>query len=217
MDRCAFQTENTLCMYRIVFTDPVRMSGRIAVRRTGYSGSLSFSYCCTYSVNSKAKNRRRHYAFSPRLSKKPSRITIAPGGVHGGRGRIFAAENPVFRAASLPCSFCARKSERFQQKLVGVAVAGELAPSSTSSLAFRAVYRLKGAFKARRALSAAFMSGAVPCVCVKEFLIGVGLRRARRGAAVLDVLNQLIGQLLYYVGVLAYQVAALGYVGAQVV
>ena len=118
---------------------------------------------------------------------------------------------------SLPCSFCARKSERFQQKLVGVAVAGELAPSSTSSLAFRAVYRLKGAFKARRALSAAFMSGAVPCVCVKEFLIGVGLRRARRGAAVLDVLNQLIGQLLYYVGVLAYQVAALGYVGAQVV
>ena len=61
------------------------------------------------------------------------------------------------------------------------------------------------------------MSGAVPCVCVKEFLIGVGLRLARRGAAVLDVLNQLIGQLLYYVGVLAYQVAALGYVGAQVV
>lgn len=119
MDRCAFQTENTLCIYRIVFTDPVRMSGRIAVRRTGYSVSLSFSYCCTYSVNSKAKNRRRHYAFSPRLSKKPSRITIAPGGVHGGRGRIFAAENPVFRAASLPCSFCARKSERFQQKLVG--------------------------------------------------------------------------------------------------
>ena len=87
----------------------------------------------------------------------------------------------------------------------------------SGSLAFRAVYRLKGAFKARRALSAAFMSGAVPCVCVKEFLIGVGLRRARRGAAVLDVLNQLIGQLLYYVGVLAYQVAALGYVGAQVV
>ena len=105
MDRCAFQTENTLCIYRIVFTDPVRMSGRIAVRRTGYSVSLSFSYCCTYSVNSKAKNRRRHYAFSPRLSKKPSRITIAPSGVHGGRGRIFAAENPVFRAASLPCSF----------------------------------------------------------------------------------------------------------------
>ena len=116
MDRCAFQTENTLCIYRIVFTDPVRMSGRIAVRRTGYSVSLSFSYCCTYSVNSKAKNRRRHYAFSPRLSKKPSRITRAPGGVYGGRGRIFAAENPVFRAASLPCSFCARKSERFQQK-----------------------------------------------------------------------------------------------------
>ena len=33
---------------------------------------------------------------------------------------------------SFPCSFCARKSERFQQKLVGVAVAGELAPPSTS-------------------------------------------------------------------------------------
>ena len=29
---------------------------------------------------------------------------------------------------SFPCSFCARKSERFQQKLVGVAVAGEQAP-----------------------------------------------------------------------------------------
>ena len=126
MDRCAFQTENTLCIYRIVFTDPVRMSGRIAVRRTGYSVSLSFSYCCTYSVNSKAKNRRRHYAFSPRLSKKPSRITIAPGGVHGGRGRIFAAENPVFRAASLPCSFCARKSERFQQKLVECVSSGTI-------------------------------------------------------------------------------------------
>ena len=126
MDRCAFQTENTLCMYRIVFTDPVRMSGRIAVRRTGYSVSLSFSYCCTYSVNSKAKNRRKHYAFSPRLSKKPSRITIAPGGVHGGRGRIFAAENPVFRAASLLCSFCARKSERFQQKLVECVSSGTI-------------------------------------------------------------------------------------------
>mgnify|MGYP000814996786 CR=1 FL=1 len=33
---------------------------------------------------------------------------------------------------SFPCSFCARKSERFQQKLVGVAVAGELASPSTS-------------------------------------------------------------------------------------
>ena len=30
-----------------------------------------------------------------------------------------------------PCSFCSRKSERFQQKLEGVAVARELAPSST--------------------------------------------------------------------------------------
>ena len=62
----------------------------------------------------------------PRLSKKPSRITIAPGGVHGGRGRIFAAETPVFRAASLPCSFCARKSERFQQKLVECVSSGTI-------------------------------------------------------------------------------------------
>ncbi len=62
----------------------------------------------------------------PSLSKKPSRITIAPGGVHGGRGMIFAAENPVFRAASLPCSFCARKSERFQQKLVECVSSGTI-------------------------------------------------------------------------------------------
>ncbi len=33
---------------------------------------------------------------------------------------------------SFPCSFCARKSERFQQKLVGVAGTGELVPPSTS-------------------------------------------------------------------------------------
>ena len=35
---------------------------------------------------------------------------------------------------SLHCNLCARKSERFQQKLAGVAVAGELAPSSTISI-----------------------------------------------------------------------------------
>ena len=29
---------------------------------------------------------------------QPSRITIAPGGVYGGRGRIFAAENPIFQS-----------------------------------------------------------------------------------------------------------------------
>ena len=43
-----------------------------------------------------------------------------------------AAENPIFQSSILTLQFCARKSERFQQKLVGVAVAVELAPSSTS-------------------------------------------------------------------------------------
>lgn len=38
------------------------------------------------------------------------------------------------RAAALSNNNRARKSERFQQKLAGVAVAGELAPSSTISI-----------------------------------------------------------------------------------
>ena len=77
---------------------------------------------------------------------KPSRLLIEPGGVYGGKvaclkgkqvasrpakrnrrfrfaaaGAIFAPGKSHFpEQKSLPCSFCARKSERFQQKLVGV-------------------------------------------------------------------------------------------------
>ena len=29
---------------------------------------------------------------------QPSRTTIAPGGVYGGRGRMFAAENSIFQS-----------------------------------------------------------------------------------------------------------------------
>ena len=60
---------------------------------------------------------------------QPSRITIAPGGVYGGRGRMLRRKIHFPEQHLLP--FCG-KSERFQQKLVGVAVAVELAPSSTS-------------------------------------------------------------------------------------
>jgi len=31
------------------------------------------------------------------IGPQPSRTTIAPGGVYGGRGRMFAAENPIFQ------------------------------------------------------------------------------------------------------------------------
>ena len=40
-------------------------------------------------------------------------------------GRLKAAKNLISQSKkTLPCGFCVRKSERFQQKLVGVAVAG---------------------------------------------------------------------------------------------
>jgi hypothetical protein len=45
---------------------------------------------------------------------------------------FFAGKSYFTEKKSLPCRFCARKSEGFQQNLVGVAVAGELAPPSTS-------------------------------------------------------------------------------------
>ena len=48
------------------------------------------------------------------------------------RGDFCGGKSHFPEQKSLPCSFCARKSERFQQKLVGVVVAGELAPPSTS-------------------------------------------------------------------------------------
>ena len=48
------------------------------------------------------------------------------------RGGFCGGKSHFPEQKSLPCSFCARKSERFQQKLVGVVVAGELAPPSTS-------------------------------------------------------------------------------------
>ena len=45
---------------------------------------------------------------------KSSRIKIVPGGVYGGDGAIFAAENPIFQSKkSLLCSFRARKSVGF--------------------------------------------------------------------------------------------------------
>ena len=69
-----------------------------------------------------------------RLSKNPWRARegralshlIGAGGVYVGPVADFSQEK------SLPCRFCARKSAGFQQNLVGVAVAGELAPPSTS-------------------------------------------------------------------------------------
>ena len=86
-------------------------------------GTCSFFY----------RTKKEHVPFF-RLSKKPWRaregrspleLTIAPDGVYDGRGRMFAAENPIFQSKHrLHCNFCARKSERFQQKLAGVAVAG---------------------------------------------------------------------------------------------
>ena len=48
------------------------------------------------------------------------------------RGNFFGGELVPPEKKLLPCSFRARKCEAFQRKLVGVAVAGELAPSSTS-------------------------------------------------------------------------------------
>ena len=52
--------------------------------------------------------------------------------VRRGRGDFCAGKSHFPEQKSLPCSFRARKSVGFQRKLVGVAVAGELAPPSTS-------------------------------------------------------------------------------------
>ena len=52
--------------------------------------------------------------------------------VRWARGDFCAGKSHFPEQKSFPCSFCARKSERFQQKLEGVVVAGELASPSTS-------------------------------------------------------------------------------------
>jgi len=57
---------------------------------------------------------------------------IGRGGVHVASAADFYGGKSHFpEEKSQPCRFCARKSEGFQQNLVGVAVAGELAPPST--------------------------------------------------------------------------------------
>ena len=61
-----------------------------------------------------------------------SNLNRARRRVRRGRGDFCGGKSHFPEQKSLPCSFCARKSERFQQKLVGVVVAGELAPPSTS-------------------------------------------------------------------------------------
>ena len=76
-----------------------------------------------------------------RLSKNPGERERAaalsqknePDGVYVGLGADFCVGKSHFpEQKSLPCSFRARKSAGFQRKLVGVVVAGELAPPSTS-------------------------------------------------------------------------------------
>ena len=77
-----------------------------------------------------------------RLSKKPWRVRegrsslellIVPGGVYGGRGTIFAEENLIFQSKNrFLAVFAPGNLKDFLQRLVGVAVAGELAPPSTS-------------------------------------------------------------------------------------
>ena len=52
--------------------------------------------------------------------------------VRWARDDFCAGKSHFPEQKSFPCSFCARKSLRFQQKLVRVAVAGELASPSTS-------------------------------------------------------------------------------------
>ena len=48
------------------------------------------------------------------VEPKPFRVSIVPGGVYGGDGAIFAAENLIFQSKkSLLCSFRARKSVGF--------------------------------------------------------------------------------------------------------
>ena len=78
----------------------------------------------------------------PRLSKNPreleraksSRTTIEPSGVYGGRGAILSQGNPISRREnSFLTSFAPGDFEEILAKLAeGVAVAGELAPPSTS-------------------------------------------------------------------------------------
>ena len=64
---------------------------------------------------------------------RPSRTKIVSGDLCGGGGADFCVGKSHFpEQKSLPCSFRARKSVGFQRKLVGVVVAGELAPPSTS-------------------------------------------------------------------------------------
>ena len=64
---------------------------------------------------------------------QPSRtFNRAQRRVRWARGDFCAGKSHFPEQKSFPCSFCARKSLRFQQKLVRVAVAGELASPSTS-------------------------------------------------------------------------------------
>ena len=98
-----------------------------------------------------ARNRRRNAqlpaeaqgagrqpgTFSRRLSKNPGDFERAAAlssfnrirrRVRRIRGNFFGGELVPPEKKLLPCSFRARKCEAFQRKLVGVAVAGELAP-----------------------------------------------------------------------------------------
>ena len=65
-------------------------------------------------------------------ARRPSRASIESGGVYAGCAAISSEGSLPPEKKLLPCSFRARKCAAFQRKLVGVEVAGELAPPSTS-------------------------------------------------------------------------------------
>src|SRR5699024_2213553 len=68
-----------------------------------------------------------------REGRSPLAKKSSPTACTSGAGADFCVGKSYFpEQKSLPCSFRARKSEGFQRKLVGVVVAGERAPPSTS-------------------------------------------------------------------------------------
>ncbi len=106
-----------------------------ASRNFNFSRSCSRNFCgcgvCQWSEGAVRLNspvlliKKQESLRGPKPSQTSNR---AQRHVRWARGDFCGGKSHFPEQKSFPCSFCARKSEGFQQKLVRVAVAGELPP-----------------------------------------------------------------------------------------